>query len=114
MRMRERRPEKGGAGMTRISDERLAAAKRNHADLAAIIGEPTGVLDALRDNPGSAWKAHTDRDDLLAEVDYHRAKDAVLYEHALGFEIQSVTMRYMRRFVALVLDKCGPPTGDKE
>lgn len=55
--------------MTRLSDERLAAAKSNHADLAAIIGEPPGVLDSLRYNPGSAWKAHTDREDLLAEFE---------------------------------------------
>ena len=45
---------------------------------------------------------------LRVEVKRHRAKDAVLYEHALGFEMQSVTMRYMRRFVALVIEKCGP------
>ena len=54
--------------MTRLSDERLAAVRLNHSMLSALIGDPPGVLDALRANPGSAWKAHTDRGDLLAEV----------------------------------------------
>ena len=59
--------------MTRLTDECLEAARLNHAMLTKVIGEPPGVLDALRANPGSAWKAHLDRGDLLAEVDRARA-----------------------------------------
>ena len=102
--------------MTRISDERLVAAKRNHADLAAIIGEPTGVLDALRDNPGSAWKAHTDRDDLLAEVDWHRAKDAEI--HLIARQAQAYNpaagIDWRLALIFAVLEKCAPPTGGKQ